>query len=170
MSEALHPVKPLGIFGVGADQWDFERLRNHLAALVGLLPEEERPLIAEYLRAGTVIFATMGYSHDILGGRPDRKISKRHPALRPRPGRGAFDVPGGLGIDTDGTYYWRGDTANYVEHYGVALPEEFLAHGRALNWVTPRLSPDVEHGVNRYLGKHVRKIDEVLASLGSHEP
>jgi len=33
MSEAPHPVKPLGIFGVVADQWEFERLRSQLAAL-----------------------------------------------------------------------------------------------------------------------------------------
>jgi len=164
MSEAPHPVKPLGIFGVVADQWEFERLRSHVAPLVGALPEVERPLIAKYLRAGTIIAAIMSYSWDILGGLPHREV-KRHDVLRAGPVCGAFALPGGLGIDTDGTYYWRADTAEYVEHYGVGLPEEFLAHGRALSWRPPRLSPDVEHGVNRYLEKHVRKIDEVLASL-----
>ena len=38
---------------------------------------------------------------------------------------GRFTVAGGSAILTDGAYFWRLDTADYVEAYGVRLPEEF---------------------------------------------
>ncbi|MFD8910534.1 hypothetical protein [Streptomyces sp. NPDC059575] len=62
----------------------------------------------------------MGYSEDVLGDK--------------------FFCPGGPGIMSDGRFFWRGDTADYVEHYGIGLPEEFIAHGTARRWIAPALS------------------------------
>lgn len=42
---------------------------------------------------------------------------------------------------TDGSFFWRVDTADYVEHYQVALPSEFLRHGSSLKWEPAPLSP-----------------------------
>jgi hypothetical protein len=45
-----------------------------------------------------------------------------------------FIVGGGSAIHSDGVYFWRCDTANYVETYRMALPTEFLRHGAACGW------------------------------------
>ena len=50
---------------------------------------------------------------------------------------GQFGVAGGSAIMTDGVYFWRLDTADYVETYGVGLPAGFLAHARSLRWTPP---------------------------------
>jgi len=39
---------------------------------------------------------------------------------------GAFRVPGGSSVLTDGEFVWRADLAQYVEHYRIDLPEDFL--------------------------------------------
>ncbi|MDN3292619.1 hypothetical protein QWM81_00880 [Streptomyces ficellus] len=39
---------------------------------------------------------------------------------------GAFRVPGGSSVLTDGEFVWRADLAKYVERYHIDLPEEFL--------------------------------------------
>ncbi|MBC7270788.1 MAG: hypothetical protein H5T76_19110 [Streptomyces sp.] len=39
---------------------------------------------------------------------------------------GAFRVPGGSSVLTDGEFVWRVDLAKYVEHYRIDLPQEFL--------------------------------------------
>jgi hypothetical protein len=39
---------------------------------------------------------------------------------------GAFRVPGGSSVLTDGYFVWRADLASYVERYHIDLPQEFL--------------------------------------------
>jgi hypothetical protein len=129
--EQLHVVAPLGIFGLFIPQIELEQRRGELLALQGEIPENERPLIARYLRDGATVFAIMEYTRDVVGK--------------------AFGVPGGSAILTDGTYYWRRDTADYVEHYGIGLPDDFLRHGRALAWSAPALSPEDVLSIDRYL-------------------
>ncbi len=72
---------------------------------------------------------------------------------------GRFDVAGGSGILTDGAYYWRTDTADYVEHYWTGLPDEFLRHGRSLGWMAP---PQLSHEdllvTYDYLSENVRAL------------
>lgn len=61
-----------------------------------------------YLRGGTVIFAIMEHTRDVIGDK--------------------FGRDGGSGIVSDGTFYWRVDAADYVEWYGVKPTEAFLDH------------------------------------------
>ena len=131
-------VTPLGLFGVLAPQREFEQLRGDLLALQGAIPKNERTLIARYLRAGAVVFAIMEYTRDVVGG--------------------AFGVSGGSAINTDGTYYWRVDAADYVEHYGIGLPDSFLRHGRALQWSAPVVSPEDVLLIDKYLYEHAPRL------------
>jgi hypothetical protein len=137
-AEQLHVVAPLGIFGVIASQREFEQLRDDLLVLKGAIHENERPWIARYLRAGAIVAAIMEYTRDVVGG--------------------AFGVSGGSAINTDGAYYWRVDAANYVEHYGVGLPDSFLCHGRALQWVAPAVSPEDVLLIDKYLYEHAPRL------------
>jgi len=116
-------LKPLGIFGVIASGLDFEQLRDQMYEIVDQIPKQERPKIAEYLQAGAIVFAIMEVTTDVLEGR-------------------FAHVVGGSSVLTDGRYYWRRDTAAYVQHYGVSLPEEFLANGKRRNWMPPVVEPE----------------------------
>jgi len=138
MSAEDYAVKPLGVFGVLAGQRDFERLRDELQTLAEALPEGQRASIAGYLRAGAVVFAIMEYTRDVLNG--------------------TFGVSGGSALLTDGVYYWRGDAADYVERYGIALPDEFLRHGRALRWLPRSMAEEDILGVYQYLETNVRRV------------
>jgi len=136
--EVVRAVAPLGLFGVVTGEHEFARLRDELRALVGALPKDERSSIAAYLRSGAITAAIMEYTHDMLNG--------------------AFGVSGGSAVLTDGTYYWRYDTADYVEHYGIGLPEEFLRHGRSLGWVARPLSQEDILALDAYIYKHGRRL------------
>jgi hypothetical protein len=111
-------VAPLGLFGRIADQSAFAQEAEELRRQTGVIPGGERAKIAGYLRSGTPIIALMAFSEDVLGNR--------------------FTCSGGPALMSDGAFFWRLDAADYVEHYGVALPEEFLAHGTARRWTTAR--------------------------------
>ncbi|MFE7538046.1 hypothetical protein ACFU67_27670 [Streptomyces rhizosphaericola] len=78
--------------------------------------------MSDYLKAAPVIIALMGYTEDVVDGR--------------------FSVMGGSAIHSDGKYYWRRDTAEYVETYGSLLPAEFIRHGAAHGWTVPPLTDD----------------------------
>ena len=106
-------VEPLGVL-VG------QISRDKLTPLIGAIPEGDRRPIAEYLRGGALVFAVMAYTRDKLFGR--------------------FGTTGGSSIRTDGRYYWRGDAGDYVETYGIGLPQSFLQHGSAAGWKAPTLS------------------------------
>jgi hypothetical protein len=43
-----------------------------------------------------------------------------------------------------------------VQHYGIELPEKFIAHGDARQWAPPVLSREEVAQVDRHLG-HLRK-------------
>lgn len=123
-------VYPLGVFGEIASQEAFAGHAEALAASSDSIPEGERGAVASYLRAGTVILALMADSEDVLGSK--------------------FHVVGGPGILSDGVYFWRRDTAEYVENYGVALPDDFLEHGRALGWRSTELTREQVIEVDDY--------------------
>lgn len=55
-------------------------------------------------RLGIAIFPIMGYVEDVIDGK--------------------FGVSGGIAIVSDGAYCWRRDAAEFVERYGIGLPEE----------------------------------------------
>ncbi|KOT40613.1 hypothetical protein ADK41_12110 [Streptomyces caelestis] len=86
------------------------------------MPLHERARAAEYLRTAPVIIALMGHTEDVV----DQK----------------FSVMGGSALHSDGTYYWRRDTAEYVETYGTRLPSAFMEHGGRTDWHAPSLTDE----------------------------
>lgn len=115
-------VIPLGVFAV-VKYWDSPtEIETEIRRLAGGLDSELSAEIAEYLRSGTAVLALMEHTRDIL----DNK----------------FDVAGGSAILTDGTFFWRRDTANYVETYQVTLSADFLEHVEAAEFVMGEYSAD----------------------------
>lgn len=136
-SPSAGSVVPLGVFGVLAGPHAMEEMRGELQALAGAILPSERESIANYLRSGELVIALMEYTRDVLGN--------------------AFGVSGGSGIQTDGAYYWRCDAAEYVYHYGVGLPAEFLERGRSLQWVPRSLSREQIGAIDEYLVANIRR-------------
>jgi hypothetical protein len=66
---------------------------------------------------------------------------------------GAFEVPGGSGIRSDGTFYWRQDAACYVEVYRLGVPSQFVEHCKAAGFKAPALSSPEVIEVDAYLAK-----------------
>ncbi|TQK44646.1 hypothetical protein FBY35_6162 [Streptomyces sp. SLBN-118] len=126
-------IVPLGVFGSIASQFTFAENADELRRRVGEIPEGARKKIAEYLRSGTPIIALMGFSEDMLGNK--------------------FSRFGGTAIMSDGRFFWRLDAADYVEQYGIGLPEEFIAHGTARQWIAAALSRDEVIEVDDRLGE-----------------
>ncbi|WP_121749963.1 hypothetical protein [Streptomyces sp. E2N166] len=118
----MRQVTPLGLFGSISGQSHFSRNAEEIKALSGHMPLHERPRVAEYLRAAPVIIALMGHTEDVV----DQK----------------FSVMGGSALHSDGTYYWRRDTAEYVETYGTRLPSAFMEHGARTDWHAPSLTDE----------------------------
>lgn len=123
-------VRPLGVFAPQRSLLT-PLTRSALLELVGTVPEQLRRPVAEHLRGAKMVVALMGYTRDVIDGR--------------------FGVTGGSSLMSDGTYYWPLETADYVEEYGVALPEEAIEHMRAHRWVPPDLDEATDLRVYRYL-------------------
>ncbi|GAA3017588.1 hypothetical protein [Streptomyces fulvorobeus] len=130
-------VIPLGILGTIASQSAFSEYADELRQQTGAIPKGERSKVAAYLRSGTPIIALMGFSEDILGDK--------------------FSRPGGTAIMSDGRFFWRFDAADYVEHYGIALPEQFMSHGNSQQWNPTALSREEVAAVDGHLC-HLRQI------------
>jgi hypothetical protein len=131
-------VAPLGPFGVVAHQQEFALFRDELLSLRDKVPSHERQALAQYLRSATIVFAIMEHSRDVIDA--------------------AFESPGGSAVMTDGSYYWRLDAADYVAHYGIGLPVEFLQRRRGSNWKTCCVPPADAIRIDRYLLAHARRI------------
>ena len=129
-------VIPLGVFSPRGDA-PFRLQADMLSPLAGTIEEELRPLVAGYLRSGTVILALMSYTEDVLEGR--------------------FGVDGGSGVLTDGRYYWRRDAAEYVLEYGVAVDEGAVAYMRDNDWTVPDLSPERVAAIDSFLVGQLRR-------------
>ena len=113
-------VEPLGVFGSTRSQPRMREIVDRLRALSNAIPASQRHQISNYLRQCPMLIPLMEHTSDVLGR--------------------AFEVPGGSAICTDGAYYWRFDAAEYVLHYGIELPEEFLAQAAKRNWIPPTLT------------------------------
>lgn len=94
------------------------------------LAPDERPLIASYMKRGSVVLAIMEHTTDIVEAQ--------------------FGTPGGSGIFTDGDFYWRGDAAQYVEVYGVSPGRDFIQHVHERNGEPPVLSQDEIADIDDY--------------------
>jgi hypothetical protein len=133
-------VAPLGVFGILAGQRDMAEMRSELQTGVGAIAPSEREAIANYLRSSSIVIALMEHTRDVLGNE--------------------FAVPGGSAIHTDGVFYWRRDAADYVYHYGVGLPLEFLELGRGSHWLPRLLSRKDVLAIDDYLSANVRRFSE----------
>ncbi len=144
--------KPLGCFGrdVGHDPESQSAYRAELILLIGKLTADPTS-VAGYLRSGSLVTAPMGYTFEVIDGRHMDLRERRHRGDRRKRVAATFGVAGGAAIVTDGTYYWRADTADYVEHYHVGLPEEFIEHMRRLDWQAPPLSEEIVREIDRAL-------------------
>jgi hypothetical protein len=86
----------------------------------GGLRAESRADVVRYLQHSVVLAASGEVVHDVT--------DEMQPPI------------GELNILTDGDWAWPSDLAYYVDKYGVALPDEFLAAGTRRDWSLPRLS------------------------------
>ncbi|MEV7506176.1 hypothetical protein [Streptomyces sp. NPDC093018] len=118
----MRQVTPLGLFGSISSQSFFRSNADQIEALSGHIPMRERACVSEYLKTAPVVIALMGYTVDVVGEK--------------------FSVMGGSAIHSDGAYYWRRDTAEYVEVYGTLLPVEFMERGAKAGWRTPFLTDE----------------------------
>jgi len=123
-------VVPLAVFGPRGED-PFRLTREQLSPLVNVLSPEVRRRVGRYLRSGTTVFPIMGYTEDVLGGK--------------------FGVSGGIAIVTDGVYYWRQDAADYVEHYGIGLPEDQVEHMRRSSWRAAPLDDRQIAAIDKFL-------------------
>ena len=121
-------VSGLGVFGGNKNS---EQLRSALQPLIGAIPHADRKRAAKYLRGGALIQPWMTYTSDVLGDK--------------------FGVSGGTAVLSDGTYYWRGDAAEYVEYYGIEIPSTALKHMERLGWTSPALSVETCRLIDRFL-------------------
>ncbi len=130
MDDAKKLVSPLGILGPRGEH-PFKLTKEQLLPLAGLLDEEMHRLASRYLRSGATIFPLMGYTEDVIGHR--------------------FGVSGGLAIASDGFYYWRRDAAEYIEHYGIGIPDNLIDHMRQANWEAVPLNTQQVTDIDTYL-------------------
>lgn len=82
--------------------------RDSIVENLDMMSVGERELVASYLRNGVPLV-------DITEAVPD-VVAKSGVA------------PGGSSLLTDGVWVWREDLRYYVNHYGIGLKPEFLAH------------------------------------------
>ncbi|MFI6870189.1 hypothetical protein [Nocardia sp. NPDC050406] len=76
---------------------------------------EDRERVIEYMKAGTPVFDVMGSAPDLLGG--------------------SNGIGSGQSLVSDGEWIWRVDSIHYLAHHPLAIPESFLVHVRARNYV-----------------------------------
>lgn len=115
--------------------------RHFVAA--GPIPDAAR--IVAYLRSASVVRMQMGYSYCRLeGGPPDEEM-------------GSAEL-------SDGTWLWPEGLAVYVERFHVQLPDEFIAHMRAHEFVPPPCDLWFDK-MNRNLGRWYAWAEQFGASL-----
>lgn len=115
------------------EQINFESI----AASINSIPPERRSMIAQYLRSSPMIVAIMEYTTDKIGDQ--------------------FGVSGGSSIMSDSVYYWRLDTADYVEVYGVSLSEDFLKFGASHRWIPPVIDAEEEAALDQEIMSRFRR-------------
>ncbi|MFD9715499.1 hypothetical protein [Streptomyces sp. NPDC059076] len=76
--------------------------------------------VIQYLNAGYPILDVMEGTVDVIGG--------------------AFQVPGGSSVLSDGVFVWRMDLAFYVRQYEIPLPVDFVTFMRENDFAVPRVT------------------------------
>jgi hypothetical protein len=90
-------------------------------------PREDQDKVLAYLRSGLILAYPMGA--DLLDwfDRP----SRANPLIDDQ-------RLGGVTPMTDGVWFWHAGLIHFVERYNVRLPDEFMVHAAAQNWVVDR--------------------------------
>lgn len=117
--DVLHP---LGVFAIMDFSTSPDRAAELLRPRAGTLDHEDALRIAAYLRSGELVLAIMEQTVDVLDSR--------------------FSTAGGSGIQTDGRFFWRLDAADYVEHYDMSVPADFVELGRSIGWEPSELTAE----------------------------
>ena len=99
-------IQPLSVFAA-EDLLNSPNAVGVRESLIGSTPQGELDRIVSYLRSGEMVLAWMENTRDLVGDK--------------------FSVPGGSSILCDGRFFWRLDTADYVETYSMWLPDSFIA-------------------------------------------
>ncbi len=102
-------LRPLSVFAA-EDLRSEPSAAQYMRSIAGKIELDDRDFLAAYLRSGQMVLAWMEQTTDVISGQ--------------------FSVAGGSAILSDGKFFWRLDTADYVEAYGVQLPDEFIRHAR----------------------------------------
>ncbi len=106
----LQPLGPFAILRLSDRPEDARRWLNNARGRLEL----PAGLVSAYLRAGSIVLAIMEQTVDLVGAK--------------------FSVAGGSAIQTDGEFFWRMDTADYIDAYRVSLPDEFLLRRLEAGW------------------------------------
>ncbi|MGY1454361.1 hypothetical protein [Streptomyces sp. SS8] len=92
--------------------------------------------MTSYLASGHPILDIMEVTSDLIGGK--------------------FQSPGGSSVMTDGEYAWRADLVEYVKHYRINLPQDFIQWVDEKYYKVPEVSQqrliDISISVNQFLG------------------
>ncbi len=92
--------------------------------------------MTDYLVSGHPILDLMEITFDLIGKK--------------------FQSPGGSSVMTDGEYVWRADLVEYVRHYRVNLPENFVQWVEGNSYEVPDVTRqrliDISTSVSEFLG------------------
>lgn len=97
-----------------------DRQGPSLRECIASTPQPYEKQIIHYLQNGLILAACAGPATDVLS--PIKKL---------------IDAPH---VFTDGAWQWYGDLAYYVREYHCRIPDEFLQHMQARNWLPPQQS------------------------------
>ncbi|MFI9616043.1 hypothetical protein ACIHCM_30920 [Streptomyces sp. NPDC052023] len=114
-------IRTLGFFSELHPGWGLPP-DGSIRDAVGTTGDPDEASIVAYLRGGTGIWSEMGAEPDVL--------DPVGPSLT-----------GAASLYTDGEWIWREDLIYYVVKYHVTLPEDFLSHVRARDYM-PRKVPE----------------------------
>ncbi|GAA3653245.1 hypothetical protein ACG5V6_10195 [Streptomyces chitinivorans] len=95
--------------------------------------------MTSYLASGHPVLDVMEATSDLIGNK--------------------FHSPGGASVVTDGKYAWRADLVEYVRHYRINLPQEFVQWVDGNSYEVPEVDQqdliDISVPVNHFLGFNV---------------
>jgi len=110
-------AKPIRIGAFKELGFDDDPAAPSLSSVRGKRGSEHKTSVVAYLRGGHTTAYCVGLEADVFD---ETKLA------------------GSLSVRTDGTYAWPELLAYYVEHYDIALPEDFEEHMRANRWQVPK--------------------------------
>lgn len=132
----LDDLQPLGVLAIMDFSSSPDRAAEVLRPRAGALDHDDALRIAAYLRSGELVLAIMEQTVDVLDSQ--------------------FSTAGGSGIQTDGRFFWRVDAADYVEHYDMSVPADFVDFGRSIGWRPSELTPEQLRDADLVIGDFYR--------------